>query len=480
MTERTNDAGGGAGDAEPGEESESWFAGLLDAGEVGVWSISTTTHRTLYANAALARLVGRPREELFLDGASLIPWLHPDDREAAQEGRRAAMESGAAEGAWRLIRPDGEVRWIRVRARAFPEPGRLDLLIVDETAQHEMEASLRSSERRLRRILERSWGVTGLFDADRRVLDLFGPVEAILGCTAEEYAAMPVDKRAHPAELAGIADLWRRVLVAPGAEIRGEVRRPRKDGGWRWTENVAVNMLGDPDVGAVVVNTRDISARKLAEEALAAARTDAAQAEERERRRVAIDLHDRIGQALALAQIQIEALAESGPAALRPRLAECVGTIAGVLNEVRTLTFELDLPILRDLGLKAAVGWLADQLAAQHDLVIEVDGPDLAELDDGLASTLFRVTRELLTNVVKHARSPSARVVLVREEARVGVDVIDAGAGFDAVAAFAKPDRRYGLASVREDLARLGGTLVIDSSPGAGAWVKARLPAPRG
>jgi two-component system CheB/CheR fusion protein len=202
---------------------------------------------------------------------------------------------------------------------------------------------------------------------------------------------------------------------------------------------------------------------------------DAALAEERERRRIAADLHDRIGQSLALAQLKLKSLGASGSE--RTLLDEAVGLLAQSIIDTRTLIFDLSPPILYELGLEPALSWLAEDLGKRSGIHIESSDDGAPKpLDDATAGLLFRAVRELLTNVLKHARASTAKVSLRRARDQLEIDVEDDGVGFDAEAAPTPAVRGFGLFSVREQISRLGGTLEVVSHPNSGTRVSLRLP----
>jgi signal transduction histidine kinase/chemotaxis methyl-accepting protein methylase len=255
---------------------------------------------------------------------------------------------------------------------------------------------------------------------------------------------------------------WHQVTVRPYLTADGKI-----DG----------TVIAIVDVDPVKRSEQEAEARVAAyQDKLRAMAFDAARAEERERRRIAADLHDRIGHSLALAQIRLGALRDTLPAEARPALLDCLHLIEESIADTRTLTFDLSPPILYDLGLSAALSWLGEQLAERHGVEIVVEGDDDAGLDPELASILFRVVRELLANVVKHARSPRARVSLDRDEGHLAVDVEDEGVGFDDGPLAREGRGGFGLFSVREQIERIGGTMAIASEPGAGARIRLRVP----
>lgn len=205
---------------------------------------------------------------------------------------------------------------------------------------------------------------------------------------------------------------------------------------------------------------------------------DAAVAAERERRRIATDLHDRIGQTPSLAQIKLTAVRDVVTGDPRAIVDEGIALIAQTIADTRTLVFDLSPPVLYDLGLHAALSWLAEDVEMRHGMHVELlDDSSDKPLDDMAAALVFRAVRELLMNVFKHARSTTATVSLRRAANRLEVSVEDRGVGFalDDLAQHS-PGAGFGLFSVREQISRLGGDVDIASTPGRGTLVRIRVP----
>jgi two-component system CheB/CheR fusion protein len=246
---------------------------------------------------------------------------------------------------------------------------------------------------------------------------------------------------------------------------------------------VRINLAVMPVADGVhsVAFIRDVSEERAAEASLRdhqarlqRAGFDALLVEARERRRIAADLHDRIGQNLALVQIRLGALRGAVDGASLAALDECVDVLARSIEEVRTLTFDLSPPVLYDLGLGAALASVAERFASRHGLRVAVVG-DVGALDHDIAAALYRVVLELLSNTVKHARCREATVTLARDGAEVAVVVADAGAGFDP--GVINGGEGFGLFGVRERVRSLGGSVDVSSSPGEGCRVTVRAPA---
>lgn len=205
---------------------------------------------------------------------------------------------------------------------------------------------------------------------------------------------------------------------------------------------------------------------------------DAALTEERERRRIAVGVHDHVGQVLALAQIKLTALRDSqtdGPGAA---FNEAVALLARASEDMRSLIFDLSPPVLYDLGLRAALSWLLEDFQKRHGIRIELtdDGAE-KPLDEAATVLIFRAVREFLTNILKHAGVATATVALCRVDDEIGIEVGDHGIGFDPDGADAHaPDGGFGLFSVREQIHRLGGSVNVRSAPGHGTRVSLRVP----
>jgi PAS domain S-box-containing protein len=227
---------------------------------------------------------------------------------------------------------------------------------------------------------------------------------------------------------------------------------------------------------------RDITNRKLAEEQLITyhdkLRTMASKlslAEERERRRIATEVHDHIGQNLAFAKIKLGTLLSSaGSANVRKAVDEVVRLVEEAIQDSRSLISELGSPTLYELGFVPALDWLTRQIEKRHDIALQFEDDGKAKtVSDDVRVLLFQGVRELLANVVRHSRAHGAKVSVTRNGNEVRIDVEDDGIGFDPARISADMDQngRFGLFSIRERLEPLGGHVEVASKPGQGTKV---------
>ncbi|MBI5257899.1 MAG: PAS domain-containing protein [Burkholderiales bacterium] len=200
-------------------------------------------------------------------------------------------------------------------------------------------------------------------------------------------------------------------------------------------------------------------------------------AEDRERQQLARDLHDDLGQTLAAARIHL--------AALQPRLdgegrdaAQRIDELIARANQsTRSLAAQLAPPALYELGLTAALEWLAEDIGRNFGLqVTVVDDGQPKPLSRESRSILYRATRELLVNSAKHAHADVAEVEIERCDHDIVVRVSDSGIGFDAAVLTAARGQGMGLLSVRERLSFIGGSVDIRSLPGDGAVITLQAP----
>lgn len=205
-----------------------------------------------------------------------------------------------------------------------------------------------------------------------------------------------------------------------------------------------------------------------------------AMTEERERRALAQDLHDDLGQLLAIVRIKLAVLEEEPlSAAQRQVVMDIAGLVAQANRSVRSLAFQLSPPVLYQLGLVPALEWLAGEMDRQYGLAVRVlDDGRPKPLEHAVSTSLFRSVRELLINVAKHAGTRSAEVVCRRgDDDTLTITVGDSGRGFDQLALPGHGHGGgFGLISVKERLGYLGGEMRVDSVPGQGTRIVLGVP----
>ncbi len=392
------------------------------------------------------------------------------------------------------VRPDTLTQFggrsMRISGRPLlrvDQPSWLLLAFEDVTEQMKNDGAVRRSERALRDMLGAASEAIVIAGRDGRVTYANTMAAQTFGYPEDELAGLSIDalvpdghRAQHQADRVAFQQAPMSRLMGVNRELHGR----RKDG-TLFPAEVSLSTMEGEAGPLVVAFISDVSTRKESEARIRAYKEnlqemafDAALVEERQRRILAANLHDNIGQTLALAQLRLKAAQHALAGTQSRDLDAGIQLLDKAMADTRELTFELSPPVLYDLGLPAALSWLGDQLQAQHQVhvTVEADAP-FTKIDDETAGLLFRAVRELLTNVVKHAKTSAATVSLHRVNSTLTLVVEDHGTGFD-------PSRlktyeamnSFGLFSVREQMSRLGGAFDVVSSVDHGTKITLQIP----
>jgi PAS domain S-box-containing protein len=295
--------------------------------------------------------------------------------------------------------------------------------------------------------------------------------ESLLGINVAETYVDPKDRVQ-----------WRSLVNREGIVRNYEMQLRRRDGTIIWVEENA-RVIRNPE-GQVLCyegGLQDITERKRTEEKihtyqeqLRSLSLELTIVEERERRRIAMDLHDHIGQTLATIKMKLGGVREMvSPSSHMGPVDEIQNLIEQAIHYTRSLTFEVSPPVLYELSFDAAMEWLTEQIQDQHHIQVDLeDDRQPRPMSDEIRISLFKAVRELLINIAKHAKAHKAKVSTRREGNTIRITVEDDGVGFSL------PEDKilgkiggYGLFSIRERLRHLGGSFEIESKLGCGTRV---------
>ncbi len=241
---------------------------------VGSWEVDLETLLINMSEEA-RRIYGLPPEENSFPFDNILTYVHPDDlilvRRSIAEARQ--LPDGFSDFSHRLIRKDGTVRYVHVLAHfEMSEPGKPEKLVgalQDVTEMWQAEEKIRNSEHRLMSLIEHSAGGVIILSVDGKAQYASASVTNVLGYTVEEFMAKRLVDIVHPDDIDETLKSFEAVLANPGKPIHGfPGRRLHKDGTWRWIDSIVTNMLHDPAINGIINNFRDITEKKLAEEAI--------------------------------------------------------------------------------------------------------------------------------------------------------------------------------------------------------------------
>lgn len=230
-----------------------------------------------------------------------------------------------------------------------------------------------------------------------------------------------------------------------------------------------VDLGGPEEVQRISRSFREMLERLEAERRQAA--EDALGAQERERARIALDLHDEVNQALTGLLLRLGALRRKVPPELEPELAETNAVATQAMDELLAIARRLRPTMLDDMGLEAALAALVAEVGDRAAIAAAFDAEgDVAAVPNEVQLVAYRVAQEALTNSVQHGPPEHVRVRLLGRDGGLELRVSDDGPGFDP----ATLEPRLGIGGMRERALLCGGTLAIDSAPGAGTRVTLR------
>jgi PAS domain S-box-containing protein len=370
-------------------ESEERLRTAMAAGEMGAWDIDLAKGLITW-NAKQYELFGRSLDQAPKTVEQFYELVHPEDVHRIQQAAQASERTGKFSEEFRIIRTDGQVRWIAGRGA----------IVYDGAA-------------RPVRMIGVNYDITERKDAQERLVRF-------------------------------TEELERRVTARTSDLLESEMR-------------------------------------------LRALASELNLAEQRERKRLATELHDYLQQMLVLGKLKLgqgKRLTESNIACAK-MIGETDDILSDALTYTRTLVAELSPAVLRDHGLTAALRWLAEYMR-KHDLTVTVTAPDneCATLPEDQVVLLFQSVRELLINSSKYSGTGHATVTLERPSGCLRIHVCDKGAGFDVDASMTVGSfpsglsSKFGLFSIRERMKALGGFFDIQSAPGKGTRATLELPMP--
>ena len=346
---------------------------------------------------------------------------------------------------------------------------------MDQTILNEQNAAAR-----LAGLLDSAMdGIISVDDAQRIVL-YNRAAEKMFGWTADDVRGRPLDMLI-PDRYRGVHGQQVRRFGATGTTSRrmGDntvLYALRRDGS-EFPIDASISQLHTPEGKLYTVILRDVTERVRAREELAAFAAESAGVREQEKARIARELHDELAQsltALKMDTIWVRDHLRDDPVGATAKLSQMLAMLDASVASTRRIAADLRPLLLDDLGLGSAIEWLVQNFTQRTGVPCALDLDEDVDLPEPYATAVFRIVQESLANVAKHAEARRVRVRVARQDSELVLEVQDDGRGFDPAAA--RKPQSLGLVGLRERAHLLQGDVRIESTPGAGTRVEARIP----
>jgi PAS domain S-box-containing protein len=455
-------------------KSEQRFRGVFENAGLGI-ALLNEEGTILEANPTLEQMMAYDPGDLR--GTHFGTLTHPEDLELDDQlyNELVAGNRDRYQLEKRYLRPDGEPFWGRLTVSRRDGPDGLQIVGMVEDINQEKHQ--REELRLFREVVEQTYDAVVITEGDPlkkpgpRIIYTNPAFERTTGYDREEVVGKTPRILQGPDTEPWILHRIRRQLEQ-GHKFEGEAINYKKDG-TPYINHWSIAPVRDED-GTIthwVSVQRDVTEeRRMGERLL--------EVQDEERRRIDQEIHDEMGGLLTSLQMTVDlARLQTGP---NSEVIEHLEDLEALLDELsgvaRTISRRLHPSVLDDYGLSQALPSLVGEIEARHELEIDLHN----EVESGerysslVETTAYRVVQESLWNVVRHAETSAAQVVVQTAEHQLHVHVFDAGVGFDPAAPSA--DDHYGLEGMRRRVERLNGRLEVDSTPGEGTRISATVP----
>jgi PAS domain S-box-containing protein len=434
--------------------------------------LTDTGGRRLYQSPSYQSLYENPAG---LIGKSIFDALLPEDRVQLERDFKDMVTTGVGRRSDVRVRgKNGDTRLVQAEASPIRDgTGRVTSILSvgrDVTEERGTQEALREREELLRTLVEHAPGGIGISDLHHKLVRTNPAFAAFTGYTEAELQGKSIADLTHEGDRALTRQLLEELLAGKRERVEIEKRYRRKDGRIIWgraTVALACGPNGEPryTVGSI----EDITQRREAQQALERSAQELqalsrrlVDVQEAERRELARELHDRVGQGLTALAVNLKLLRGSigtDGAAANARLDDSTALLESTAETIENVTSELRPPMLDDAGLFYALSWYGEQFSRWTGIAVTVTSARPDERVDGQAEiALFRIAQEALNNVLKHAAASRVEIVLERSPDACVMTISDDGVGLDASQGSSGSKRPgLGMVTMRERAQAVGG-----------------------
>lgn len=468
---------------------EDLFRSIYEHSAMGM-AVCDPAGRFINVNAAMCRFLGYSKQELLQ--RTFMDVTHPDDVSLNVERRSALLKNrggGAFQIEKRYVHKSGKVLWALTVVSVVRDRNGTPLYTIgqmlDISAQKHNEQELRLSReslayaQRLAHVGDWNWNIVS------NTISWSDEIYRIFGIDKDRYA-ISYDlflSRIHRDDRAAVVAAVNRA-IAERRIYEIDHRICMNDGSIKVVHEIgSVYYDADGKPQHMVGTVQDITERHAHEQTVLEYRNQIQKLAahdnlliESERKRIAQEVHDEIGQLLTVLKMDMQLCGASvgADSPIREHTDEMLKLIDRTIASVRSITHHLRPPAL-NLGLVPALEWLAQDVMRRTTLQIKLHYRSTHHaIDDHVATAIFRVAQESITNIIRHANASTVNITLDQQASRLSIEISDNGGGFDAAVGYRSGG--FGLIGMRERIANIGGTFAIESGQEIGTALRITLP----
>ena len=463
--------------------SEKKYRDIVTWAPIGIYQ-STRSGKLLSANSSIAQMLGYDSENEFV-GCNMGEEIYFDTKDREQiifqhdmAGHNVAMSN---ETRWK--KKDGSTIWVLMTVHDVRDKtGQIlyyEGFVFDITKRKQAEESLREGEERYRLLVENSTDLVTEINPEGTFLYVSPNVKSILDFRPVDMVGTNVLSKVYNKDKALIAE----ILNKQGGSAMYRYRD--RMGGWHWFESSGRVYDTSSGERRMVMVSRDITERRKAEQELETSRKQLQHFTEHlehvleeERKRISRELHDDLGQLLTILKFDLSWLrleGAKGDSEVIAKTDEMMKSLNEALASVKRISKEIRPPQLDALGFGGALQWDIDQMEKKIGIkgIVTIEPPEF-EVKGQIGAVLYRIFREALTNVVRHAQAQNVFVRLSKKMDSVVFSIRDDGRGITKKELAG--DTSLGLVGIRERIRMVGGTLIVDGKPGQGTMLSVEVP----